>query len=118
MGILLRNKAIVIGVVVVIVGVVWYLMSSGSDSSSSVITSDNTVSVQDQALVESLLALRAISLSGAVLTNPAFGTLKDDSTQIVAEPVGRDDPFQPLTSSAVPTSTTTQGAQIFKSRQN
>lgn len=116
MGIISRNKTIIIAVIVILVGIIWYVFSSSGSDSSSVITTDTT-SVQDQSLVQSLLALRAITLSGAILSNPAFQTLKDDSTQIVAEPVGRNDPFQPLDASVSPSATTTQGAQIFKSRQ-
>ena len=115
MDFLLRNKIAVISMVVVIIGMVWYLSSTtSSDTSGSAISTENN-NQQEQSLVNSLLALRSITLSGDIFSNQAFKSLKDNSTQIVAEPIGRDDPFKALGASVQPTVNTTQGAQIFKS---
>lgn len=86
---------------VVIAGGIWFSMSSSS-SSSSVVTTTNVASsdAADEDLVNTLLQLRAVSLDGSIFTNVAYMGLQDFSTHIVQEPVGRDDPFAPIQSSA------------------
>jgi hypothetical protein len=54
----------------------------------------------DADIVNTLLELRAVSLSGTIFSDPAFLRLKDFGSQIIPEPVGRPNPFAPLTGSA------------------
>ena len=88
--------------VIVVVGGVWYGMTSDSGSNGSLITTEVVDSGSpsedsaDRELVESLLTLRSITLSGTIFTDPAFQGLQDFGTPIVAEPVGRENPFAPL----------------------
>lgn len=90
--------------VVVIAGAVWYGMSGGGVSTDQSLiateTLDSTGSpsgdAEDRELVESLLTLRAITLTGTIFSDPAFQSLRDWGTPIVPEPVGRDNPFAPL----------------------
>lgn len=100
---LLRNKFWLIGIGVLVAGALWYALSSqGAPASDAVLTSSTgsgasaTADASSQDVVEMLLALRAISLDGTVFTNPAFIALKDYSTQIQPEPVGRQNPFAPI----------------------
>ena len=44
-----------------------------------------------------LLDLRAIRLDGQIFSDPAFQSLRDSSVDIVLEPIGRVNPFAPLT---------------------
>lgn len=60
----------------------------------------------DSDVVQTLLQLRAVSLSGTIFSEPAFMSLQDFGSQIVPEPVGRMNPFAPLSSSAAATTTT------------
>ena len=102
-----------------VAGGIWYGLSSSS-SSSSLVTTPAPVSAAtaaDKDLVASLLTLRAVKLDGTVLTDPAFLSLRDFSTEIVPEAVGRDNPFAPLSSQAAASASTTKGAQIFAPRR-
>lgn len=99
---LLTHKSVLIGVGLLVAVGVWFGLSSEGSSSSGSLLSSETVSSggPDQELVSTLLALRAVKLEGAIFQDPAFLTLKDFSTQIIPEPVGRPNPFAPLTQTA------------------
>lgn len=88
---------------VLVAGGAWYMFGSSGGQSSDVLTTQNltdTNGVVDKDLVETLLQLRAVSLSGTILSDPGFVSLKDFGTQIVPEPVGRPNPFAPIASSS------------------
>ena len=57
-------------------------------------------STVDRELVETLLALRAVTLSGSIFQDIAFQSLKDFGTPIMPEPIGRENPFTPYYQSA------------------
>ncbi|MCR4325439.1 MAG: hypothetical protein NUV59_01370 [Patescibacteria group bacterium] len=102
MNFLIHHKLIIIVGVVAVVALAWWGIS-GNDapSSSSLLTTQSTyatVNADDQNLVATLLALRAVKLEGSIFADPAFIALTDFSTEIVPEPVGRADPFAPLSS--------------------
>ncbi|MBI4128945.1 MAG: hypothetical protein HY460_02730 [Parcubacteria group bacterium] len=63
----------------------------------------------ERGLVDTLLQLRSVSLGGAIFTDPAFVNLRDFGSQILQEPVGRPNPFAPLSSRG----TTTRGNSLF-----
>lgn len=97
--------------IVVLVGAVLYGMTSGGgvvdDSLLTTEVIDSGSPSEDSAdreLVESLLTLRAISLSGTIFNDPAFQKLQDFGTMIVPEPVGRANPFAPRGQEAAPQS--------------
>lgn len=92
----------VVGIGIVVAGAIWYGMSQGSGSSSSVISSQPAAtSADEKELVETLLALRSVTLDGTIFTEPAFMSLRDFGTQIVPEPAGRPNPFAPLSGNSV-----------------
>lgn len=98
-----KNMVVVIILVVVIVGGVWYGMSGGGTQSEQLLTTEvindsgsPTEDAVDRDLVETLLTLRAITLSGTIFADPAFKALQDFGTTIVPEPVGRPNPFAPV----------------------
>lgn len=110
MGFLMKHKLIII-LAVVVAGVAWWGLSGvgGSASSSSLLTTQGVqtgLSPADQSLVATLLQLRAVKLDGTIFSEPAFQALKDFSTQIIPEPVGRPNPFEPL----IPLATTSPGS--------
>lgn len=111
MAILKSKLMILILAGVVLAGVVWY--SFMRDKSTQLLqTQDLTVSTgADSDVVNVLLQLRAVSLSGTIFTDPAFQSLQDFGSQIVPEPVGRQNPFAPLGSAAAAVSTSTPAAQ-------
>lgn len=114
---LLRNKLVLAILVVVVLGGAWYgLSSSGSSGPPAALTSSGSDTSGDSSIVSSLLALQAITLSGTILSNPAFVSLKDFTTAIVPEPTGRSDPFAPISAQSAATSSQTS-VQIFKPAQ-
>jgi len=103
-----KHKLIVIVAVIVLVGIVWWGMSSSSSSgpvlstgapagaAGSAATAPTPLSNDEQDLVATLLTLRAVNLDGTIFSDPDFISLRDFSTEIVQEPVGRPNPFAPL----------------------
>lgn len=110
---IMQHKLVFIIAIVVIAAGVWFGLSQSGTPAPLLITETVTTSAAgDKGLVGTLLALRAVTLSGTIFTEPAFMSLQDFGTTIVPEPVGRDNPFAPLTSQAGST-TTPRAAQIF-----
>lgn len=54
----------------------------------------------EKELVATLLALRAVTLDGALFDDGAFLVLTDSSSPILPEPIGRPNPFAPLSGAA------------------
>lgn len=90
---------------------VWYGLSPSS--SSSVLSSDGGDVGPGQEVVDTLRQLDVVKLEGGVLQNPSFLALKDFSTQIVPEPVGRPNPFAPLSGGPDSSASSTKAARIF-----
>ncbi len=111
-----QHKIIIIVGVAIVALIAWYSLSSSSSSPEPLLTT-TTADSGDQELLQSLETLKAINLDTTIFSNPAYLSLKDFSTQIVLEPIGRSDPFAPLSVSVAPTSASTKSAQIFKSPQ-
>lgn len=94
---------------------VWIGLSSSASPSGSLLQTETVdQNGSDQELVATLLALRSVKLDGAIFSDPGFQSLKDFSTEIVPEPIGRPNPFLPLNSTVVVTPASTRAAQIFK----
>jgi len=98
MAIFQNKLVILICVGVVLAGVVWYSFMRDKSAESLLQTNDLTATnTIDSDVVTILLQLRAVSLSGTIFTDPAFMSLQDFGSQIVPEPVGRENPFAPYT---------------------
>ena len=112
-----QHKLIVGMVIIVVLGIGWYALS-GSSAPTPTLTTTRVAgsSPADQNLVSTLLALRSVKLDATLFSDPTFMSLKDFSTQIVSEPVGRTNPFAPLSTSAAASATSTQNAQLFSPR--
>ncbi len=84
----------------------WYLFLRDTTPEPLLTTQDLTVQgSSDGDVVETLLQLRTITLAGTILSDPAFLRLVDTGTQIMPEPVGRPNPFLPITRSGTTTPT-------------
>lgn len=98
-----KNKVLIGFVLFILIGLsVWFGVLNGGSVQNTVLTSETaggSVAV-DSDLVQTLLKLRAVSLSGAIFSDPLFQSLQDFGTQIVPEPVGRENPFAPLATSS------------------
>ena len=97
MHLIFKHKILTAGVVLVAAWMSWYFLA-GSSAPSPILSAESASKVPPDAqqLVQSLNDLRSVTLDGAIFTNPSFQALKDFSTPIVPEPVGRADPFAPI----------------------
>lgn len=106
---LLKNKFIITALAgIVLAIVIWN--SFMRDDSKKLLQTENlaeTTSV-DGDVVGVLLQLRAVSLSGTIFTDPAFQALQDFGSEIIPEPVGRQNPFAPLGGTAAATTSAGQ----------
>ena len=104
---LLHHKILVFIGGFVVIGLFWLTFSgSGASNDTSLLSTQSAVSGPDKELVETLLALRAVRLDGAIFSESAFVALRDFSTAIVQEPVGRSNPFAPFVGAVAPVSQT------------
>lgn len=114
-----KHKLILVVIAVIIAGGIWYGLSQPSPSSSTSLVTTQAVAGTDPAsanLVSTLLSLRTVTLDGTIFSELTFVSLKDFTTAIVPEPVGRNDPFAPLSASASASASSTRSAQIFTPR--
>lgn len=88
---------------------VWYALTPASNSALL----SSTAGGPGQDVVDTLRELDAVKLDGTLFTEPSFSSLRDFSTEIIPEPVGRPNPFAPLSSGAKATASSTKAAQIF-----
>jgi len=102
MNIFSGNKLAMAAAALIIAGAVWYGFSDSSAPTPVLGTegASGVVSSEDQDLVTSLLKLHSVTLTGTIFSSQAFLGLKDFSTDITQEPVGRIDPFAPLPAAA------------------
>lgn len=95
-----HKLVVVIIVVIVVIGVGYGLSQGGAEepllTPEVVPTGSPTADSTDQELVETLLALKAVTLTALIFEDPAFKSLKDLGQTIVPEPIGRENPFAPL----------------------
>ncbi len=103
---LLQHKFLLILSGIAVAGIVWYGLVPSAALPDLVSTPSSEGGAQaDPGIVSTLLTLRAVKLDGTIFSRDAFRELDDISTEIVSEPVGRTNPFAPLSS---PNSTSTQ----------
>ena len=114
---ILKHKLVAIVIVVFFAGVAWYMLA-GTSGENPVLTSESPASAPPgaQDLVDSLIALRTVSLDGTIFANPAFQVLHDLTTPILPEPVGRPNPFASLGADVAASASSTRSAQIFTPR--
>ncbi|MEK7156404.1 MAG: hypothetical protein AAB790_01195 [Patescibacteria group bacterium] len=104
---LLQHKLILILSGLALAGLIWYGLSPAAPEGDLVPSPGSEGAQVDQGIVPTLLTLRAVKLDGTIFSAPAFTRLKDISTDIIEEPVGRPNPFAPL-SARTTTGTSTQ----------
>ena len=108
-----------VGGIAVFAFVIWHVLSQNTSApANTLLTTTGATDQTSQELVTILSTLRAIKLDGAIFSEPAFSSLKDFSTQINPEPVGRPNPFAPLSSNVPTTATGTKAANIFTKPNN
>jgi hypothetical protein len=106
---MLNRQTILIAVLVVAAALGASFFLSNRESPDSLITTETIAgsSSTEKELVTTLLALRAVTLDGAIFNETSFLILSDSSSPILPEPVGRPNPFAPLSGSATSSSSET-----------
>ncbi len=111
---ILKNKVVIIVLSTILAVTVWYMLRDAAPENQLVTENFAVGKVQvERDIVATLLQLRSVSLDGTVFSNPAFRSLQDFGSQIVTEPVGRQNPFSPISaeSANTPVATTTPAGQ-------
>ncbi|HVM73909.1 MAG TPA: hypothetical protein VMU13_03485 [Candidatus Paceibacterota bacterium] len=111
---LLHSKLVIVLIIIVVLGAGWYGLTSSSTAPSGPLTGTAPDTSGDQAIVSNLLSLQSISLSGTIFSDPAYATLQSYTTAIVSVPVGRPDPFAPLSTQATQASAAPQSGTASK----
>lgn len=99
MHFLKRYQSFVIGAALVLAAFVAFSIffrpaETPALTATSVSQAQNPV---DQQMIALLLTLHSITLDNSLFDNPTFMSLKDFGRELVPEPVGRENPFAPLT---------------------
>lgn len=100
----------------VALGLWFFLSGGGTPESTSLLTTEVVTDTSGTAagtLIETLIELRSIQLNGAIFQDPAFLALHDFSTDITPEPVGRPNPFAPLSRTPASGTSNAAGTTIF-----
>ncbi len=86
---------LIVASLVVAGGLYWYFFTGSPESEGSLVT--GFAQSQAQAQFETLIGeLGPISFDLTILSDPRFNALVDLATPITPEPVGRKDPFAPI----------------------
>lgn len=103
-----QHKLIAGIVLIVIIAAAWYEFTQSaatpilsSTNSADLSTGNPQVDAANQNLVSTLLTLQAVQLDGTIFSDQAFLSLQDFTTQVISEPIGRTDPFAPLSRGTV-----------------
>ena len=87
-----------IGIVLALyLGYVWLF----APSTEPVVEVTQAATAPDQELVALLFELKNIRLDSTLFEDPLFKSLRDFGRDLVSEPVGRNNPFAPLTGDKV-----------------
>src|SRR5579859_7997317 len=96
MNFLNKNKMFIGVGLVLILGAIYYFMNFSGGSSAPALTQSSD-SVVSQDLLATLQNLHTIKLDNSIFTDPVFVSLTDFGVTIPPEPVGRPNPFVPIT---------------------
>jgi hypothetical protein len=109
-----NHKLIALLVLVVLVGAAWWEFTGSSPAPILSTTTAGGTNSQDSQIVSTLLQLQAVTLNGTILSDPGFSSLQDFTTQIVSVPLGRPDPFAPVSpGTSTATSTVKVNPNLF-----
>ncbi len=113
MELLKKNKNIIIGIAVVsLVALAYVFLFNGKQpASENLLLSGVALQAPEDALrnqlLELLLQLRVLHLDEAIFKDPIFTSLNDFSVELLPQPVGRNNPFLPLSGTSSGGSETT-----------
>lgn len=98
MNFIQRNQTVIIFLVIVggLFFAYQYFFSAPQESALNVTNVQAAGSEADQELIALLLELKGIRLDNAIFSDTTFQSLTDFSKELVAEPIGRINPFAPI----------------------
>lgn len=102
MGSMLSKKTILVMGLAAFVGMVGWYVLRGTPAPDTLLVTETAAAPNEaeRDLVATLLQLRTVTLDGTIFSDPAFQSLLDYGIDIVPEPVGRANPFAPLSGTA------------------
>ncbi|RJQ34136.1 hypothetical protein C4568_03295 [Candidatus Parcubacteria bacterium] len=95
---LVKHKLVAGIVILVITAAAWYMLSGSAPADDAVLMTENVQDIPPEAqeLLDSLRRLQEVDLDSPIFANPSFQVLKDFTTPVIPEPIGRTNPFAPL----------------------
>ncbi|HEX8994292.1 MAG TPA: hypothetical protein VF803_03505 [Candidatus Paceibacterota bacterium] len=107
-----KNKTVLMGgaALLLIAAALWWWFSGSSTSNQPLQVVTNQGNTAGQSLITALSQLRNVSLDSKIFSDPVFMSLSDFGVTITPQPVGRTDPFAPLTGVASSTSVALPGS--------
>jgi hypothetical protein len=90
-----QNIIVIVVIIAIAFGIYSYFFAGKTEAPLTAETV-SAASPADQDLISLLLELKSITLDDSIFANPTFTSLHDFSQDLVAEPVGRPNPFAPL----------------------
>lgn len=89
---------------VAVASIAWFALSGrGSNTTGALLSTTKASAAQDSIgrdFLELLQELRSVRIDTQVFSDPAFASLRDFSSPIISEPVGRENPFAPIDAAA------------------
>jgi hypothetical protein len=100
------KKIIIIVVAIVVILFVYYMFVNKEDDTSLLVTSSSSEmseknKILGQKITKTLIQIKDIKLEKAIFTNEVFLSLIDSRVKIDSQPVGRKNPFAPLSDTSV-----------------
>jgi hypothetical protein len=93
------QNIIMAGVIVVVAFVAYSYFFTGKEEAVLVQEGPSVQSDIDKDLIALLFELKQITLDDSIFSNKSFQSLEDFSKELVTEPIGRNNPFAPITGS-------------------
>lgn len=97
-----KYKTAIIVISIALVGLVVYSFMTGApkDESSLIVTpAQNEAALLGNEIITALNQVNTLRLSQDIFSNPVYQTLRDRSQEIPPEPVGKRNPFDPISGS-------------------
>jgi hypothetical protein len=88
----IQNLIVILGIVVIAsLGYYLYTQNSAAQLNNGMV--DNQVALETSLFIDRLARLGAITLDTSLFSDARFKNLADFSEPVVAQPIGRDNPF-------------------------
>ncbi len=110
-----KNKILLIVFFIVTILFLWTMIGGSSNKPAPILESATAGAnpVMDQDIINLLVDMRSIKLDGSLFKSPGFLLLRDFGRDIVAEPIGRTNPFAPIHSASTTKNTTNANDAAF-----